>query len=158
MRDCSLNKLQIFTLVGLRLLIGWHLLYEGLVKVLNPSWSATAFLENAQGPLAGFFIQLTENNKLLFVIDILNEWGLICIGLSLIIGFYTSLGLLGGIVLLSLYYISNPPFIGIDQASGAEGNYLIVNKNLIEIGAMLVLLFFRTSHIYGLDRFFNKSK
>ena len=156
MKDYQYSSLQTFFLVTLRLLIGWHLLYEGIVKVLNPAWSAATFLENAQGPLADFFASLAANNKLLFVIDFLNEWGLICIGLSLLTGFFTSFGLLMGIILLLSYYLANPPFIGLEQGPGVEGSYLIVNKNLIEIAAMFVLLAFPTSYKYGLDRFFRR--
>jgi hypothetical protein len=35
---------------------------------------------------------------------------------------------------------------------GAEGAYLIVNKNLIEMVALLAILAFRTGTIAGLDR------
>ena len=154
----NFGSFQIFSLVLLRILIGWHVLYEGIAKLLNPTWSAASYLENAQGPLANYFIQLAENNRALFLIDFFNEWGLICIGLSLVLGFFTRIGISAGIVLLSLYYIAYPPFVGIEQAYNVEGNYLIVNKNLIEVGALFVLLVFPTSYIYGLDRFFKQSR
>jgi len=35
--------------------------------------------------------------------------------------------------------------------SGAEGAYLLVNKNLIELAAVLAILAFRTGRIAGLD-------
>jgi thiosulfate dehydrogenase [quinone] large subunit len=34
----------------------------------------------------------------------------------------------------------------------AEGNYLIVNKTLIEIAALIVVYLFPTSQMIGLDR------
>jgi hypothetical protein len=37
------------------------------------------------------------------------------------------------------------------QRRGAEGNYLLVNKNLIEAAAVAVVLVFRTGRIAGLD-------
>jgi thiosulfate dehydrogenase [quinone] large subunit len=37
-----------------------------------------------------------------------------------------------------------------------EGNYLIVNKNLIEIVVLFVLFLFTGSHITGIDRFLQK--
>ncbi|NIQ97736.1 MAG: DoxX subfamily, partial [Desulfuromonadales bacterium] len=48
-------------------------------------------------------------------------------------------------VLLFLYYIAAPPFVGYVYAMPAEGAYLIVNKVLIELAAMFVLLAFPTS-------------
>lgn len=148
------NPFQLFSLVLLRVLIGWHLLYEGVVKVMDPSWSSGDFLSNARGPLAGLFHHLTSDNTLLYIVDIVNEWGLIAIGLSLILGFFTRVGIVSGIFLLLLYYLANPPFLGVSPGANSEGSYLIVNKNLIEAGGLLVLFVFRSSHLYGLDRFF----
>jgi uncharacterized membrane protein YphA (DoxX/SURF4 family) len=39
-------------LIVLQLAIGWHLFYEGVWKVQNPSWSSKGYLKNAAGPLA----------------------------------------------------------------------------------------------------------
>jgi thiosulfate dehydrogenase [quinone] large subunit len=55
--------------------------------------------------------------------------------------------------LLLLYYLSNPPFIGLDIPGIAEGSYLIVNKNLIELFTLLILFLFPTGRIIGLGRF-----
>jgi thiosulfate dehydrogenase [quinone] large subunit len=51
-----------------------------------------------------------------------------------------------------MYYISNPPFIGLDATAAAEGSYLIVNKNLIELFSLFVVFLFPTGKIIGLDR------
>jgi thiosulfate dehydrogenase [quinone] large subunit len=156
MKTNPYNSYQIFSLVLLRVLIGWHLLYEGVVKIFDSSWSAGDFLKNSQGPLSGFFEHLASDNTLLFAVDLCNEWGLALIGLSLILGFFTRIGIICGVILLSMYYMANPPFLGLDPVTNVEGSYLIVNKNLIEIGALLVLSGFRSSYFYGLDRFFIK--
>lgn len=156
MKSNNYSSPQLFFLVVLRLLIGWHLLYEGMVKFLDSSWTSEAFLQNAYGPLAGFYHHLASDNILLMIVDLLNEWGLVLIGISLMLGFLTNIGIVGGLMLLLLYYLASPPLMGFAPPLNAEGNYLIVNKNLIEIGALFVLLFFRTSHIYGLDRFYVK--
>jgi len=157
----SMNKIrntaiQTFSLVLLRILIGWHLLYEGIVKLIDPHWSAKDFLQNAQGPLSDFFQQLAANNSLLLVIDFLNIWGLILIGLSLMLGFLTRLGTLAGMILLLSYYFANPPFMTTEPSVYAEGSYLIVNKNLIEFAALFVLFSNKAHKAYGIDRFFDK--
>ncbi len=54
-RDINYSNTQLFWLVALRVLIGWHFLYEGLVKVINPNWSSAGYLMDSQGFLAGFF-------------------------------------------------------------------------------------------------------
>ena len=145
---------QIFGLTLLRVLIGWHFLYEGLIKIYTPGWSANPYLSGALGPLAPLFKNIAHSKIMLPVVDILNEWGLVMIGLSLFIGFLTKPAKLFGILLLLFYYLAYPPFSGLVANTWVEGNYWIVNKNLIEMAALFVLYLFPTSQITGLERFF----
>ena len=84
-----------------------------------------------------------------------NPIALVVIGLSLFLGLGSRWLSLGGVLLLLMYYLSYPPFIGLDQPM-AEGNYLIVNKNMIEACALVVLYFFPECHQVGLNRFFRR--
>ena len=136
-------------LVTLRTLIGWHFLYEGVAKLSNPDWSAAGYLLDSQGFMSGFFHSLAYKPSLLQTVDFLNEWGLVLIGLGLILGLFTRLSVFAGIVLLALYYLSHPPFPGMTFAVPSEGSYLIVSKTLIELAALLVLYVFPTR--IGLD-------
>jgi thiosulfate dehydrogenase [quinone] large subunit len=142
-------------LLALRLLIGWHFLYEGLVKVLNPKWTSLGYLMDSQGWFAPLFQSMANSPSTLTIINFLNEWGLVLIGLSLILGCLTRLGSIGGILLLCLYYFSHPPFIGSEDLFmlPREGAYLWVDRNLIEIVALAVLYVFPTSHVFGLDKY-----
>jgi len=117
------------TLLTLRTIIGWHFLYEGLSKVFSPSWSAYSYLINSKWIFAGFFNWMAETPGILKVVDLLNVWGLILIGLALFFGIFTRAASIFGICLLSFYYLATPPFIGMDFGVLAEGHYLIVNKN-----------------------------
>jgi len=148
---------QLSALVIVRVLIGWHFLYEGWVKVINPEWTAASFLNAAQGPLANLFKSMASNDGVLEVINFCNQWGLVLIGLSLILGLLSRWACLGGMALLALYYLCNPPLIGLDISGMAEGSYLVVNKNLIELFTLLILFFFPTGNRVGLDRFFLRS-
>jgi thiosulfate dehydrogenase [quinone] large subunit len=143
---------QVSALVIVRVLIGWHFLYEGLVKVVNPNWSAASLLNAAQGPFADMFKSMASNAGALDLINFCNQWGLVLVGLSLIIGLLSRWACLGGMLLLLMYYISNPPFIGLAAPAVAEGSYLIVNKNLIELFTFFILFLFPTDHIIGLRR------
>lgn len=146
------NNTQLFWLVTLRVLIGWHFLYEGLVKLTNPNWSSVGYLLDSQGLFKGFYHSLASNVDVLQVVDQLNIWGLIAIGLGLMLGLFNRIALWSGLVLLSIYYLSHIPFTGLNYALPMEGSYLIVNKTLIEIAAMAVLLCFPTSRRIGIDR------
>jgi len=149
---------QVSSLVILRVLIGWHFLYEGIVKVVNPHWSAMSFLNASQGPLSDVFKSMASNSGTLEVINFCNQWGLVLIGLSLIVGLLSRWASIGGMALLFMYYICNPPFIGLDPTAAAEGSYLIVNKNLIELFSLFVLFLFPTGKIIGLERLFPIAK
>ncbi|MFO7657682.1 MAG: DoxX family membrane protein [Bacteroidales bacterium] len=149
---------QAFILVTLRVLIGWHFLYEGAVKLFDTNWSSEWYLLDSQGFMAGFFHALASNPKILLIVDFLNIWGLILIGAGLLLGLFTRLSAISAMVLLSLYYLSHPPLTGISFALPNEGNYLIVDKNLIEIFSLAVLIVFPTGNIAGLDRLISKIK
>ncbi len=157
-KNINYTTMQLFWLVALRVLIGWHFLYEGLVKVVNPNWSSAGYLMDSQGLFSRFFQSLATNQSVLSVVDFMNIWGLVAIGLGLILGLFSRIALNGGILLLLFYYLSHPPFVGLKYGLPMEGSYLIVNKNLIELAAMIVLLLFPTSKIIGVDRLIFKNK
>jgi len=91
---------------------------------------------------------------LLNFVDFLMVWGLILIGLGLMLGLLTRIATWSGIFILLLFYVAYPPFVGLDYGVPAEGMYLIVNKNLIELLALILLARFSTGHIFGLDRYY----
>jgi len=149
----SYTKVQLWTLVILRVAIGWHLLYEGVIKLMNPNWSAVGYLMDSKGIFSGMFQSWASNPDLLSVLDFLNIWGLILVGLGLILGVFTRVAMVGGIALLGMYYLSHPPLLNVTYAIPSEGNYMFVNKNLIEMITIVLLMLFPTWRIVGLDRF-----
>ena len=151
----NMKTWQIVSLTILRIVIGWHFLYEGLIKVFNPEWSAVSYLNYATGPFASVFKSMAANSVALEIIDVLNQWGLVLIGFSLMLGLLSRWASLGGMVILALYYFANPPFIGLGDTSMVEGNYLIVNKNLVEFVALWVIFQFQDSKVLGIDSFLN---
>ena len=137
----------------LRVLIGWHFLYEGLVKVFNPDWTARPFLENSRWIFGDFFRWMISTDSGMWIIDFANEWGLTLIGLALILGIFTRIAAWGGVALLTLYYVAYPPFGGYSYGAPSEGAYMLVNKNLIEIFALIILAMTGAGHYFGLDKY-----
>ncbi len=156
MKDYS--KVQLFTLVLLRMLIGWHLLYEGFVKLVSSGWTSASFLSESQWIFSGLSSWIISHDGVLQFVDILNTWGLIAIGLGLILGFFARIASISGAILLCIYYLNNPPLIGIEYSIASEGNYLIVSKTLIEAAALWLLAIFPTSQQFGLDQFIARLK
>ncbi|MDY0104709.1 MAG: DoxX subfamily [Lentimicrobium sp.] len=156
------TTLQLGLLLTLRFLIGWHIMYEGLAKVLNPGWSAAGYLKSAQWVLTDFFHWIISEPIILSIVDFVNVWGLIAIGAGVIVGCLYKFASISGFILLMLYYIATPPMIGLAYAVPVEGSNLIVNKTLIEAVALLLLVVFPTNKTYGLDyflyRYFRKNK
>ena len=148
---------QLVTLVILRFIIGWHLLYEGASKLLSPNWTSANFLSESQWIMSGISQWIISNNTVLNVVDFLNTWGLIAIGIGLILGLFTRTAAFAGALLLLIYYLNNAPIIGIEYSIPAEGNYLIISKTLIETVALFVLVVFPTGNIMGIDALISKT-
>ena len=83
-------------------------------------------------------------------LDLVVAVALTAVGVSLMLGLFTQLGCGGALALLATFYLAAVPTGALDVR--AEGTYLLVNKNLIEACAVLVLFAFRTGSIAGLDR------
>jgi thiosulfate dehydrogenase (quinone) large subunit len=159
MDPVALNRTQQTALVLLRTLIGWHFLYEGLVKLVWPAWtragvplgrfSSAGYLRSSTGPFADVFRAFADASWLPWL-DLLMAWGLLLIGLALMLGLFTQLACAGALALLALFYLSWLPTRGVYEP-GTEGSYLLVNKNLVEAAAVFVVLAFRTGRIAGLD-------
>ena len=152
------NNPQLYGLVILRVLIGWHILYEGVSKLINPYWSSAAYLLDSKWIFSGLAKTIVSNPTLLTISDYVNMWGLTLVGLCLLLGVFSRQAALSGMVFISLYYFFAPPFLGLEYSRPGEGSYIIVNKNLIEACALFVLYHFPTSHLIGLDRILFKSE
>ncbi|MFA6473080.1 MAG: DoxX family membrane protein [Candidatus Latescibacterota bacterium] len=160
-RDSALpqySTVQLTSLVILRVLIGWHFLYEGIAKLISPHWTAASYLMESKWIFSGMFTWMASNPAVLALVDFMNIWGLIAIGLGLIVGGLTRIASIAGVLLLLLYYICNPPFIGYTYSMPMEGSYLIVSKNLIELFSLIVLIVFPTGSIIGIDRLLKRAR
>lgn len=157
-RAWDLGPFQLTALVTLRMLIGWHFMYEGLAKVTNPFWTSAGYLQASQGWFSERFIAITENPELLTAVDYLNAWGLLAIGVALLVGVFERTAAWAGILLLALYYAAAPPFPGLEYTIPAEGSYLIVNKQLVELAALLVIVALPTAGRVGLKRWLDRSR
>lgn len=134
-------KYKSISLLLLRVVIGWHLLYEGLAKLFSPTWSAAGFLQNSYGFLSGFFHALATSPASIGIVNFLNIWGLILIGTALFLGIFIRFSSIMGIVLLMLYYFAYPPFNVPLFIANPDGHYWIINRNLIEAIALFIVYF-----------------
>ncbi|MCG8581278.1 MAG: DoxX family membrane protein [Bacteroidales bacterium] len=154
MRNNTSGKIA---LTLLRIAIGWLFVHEGINKLMTEGWTAKLYLLQSNGPLQSFYQWLASNDFLLLLTNYALIYALILIGLTLIIGLYERLFTIAGIIILALFYFAYPPW-GESIKSHTEGNYLLVDKNLITACALLVLFHLNSAKDYGLDRYRLKAK
>jgi thiosulfate dehydrogenase [quinone] large subunit len=152
MEEAKLSRSAMIAIVLLRIVIGWHFLYEGIAKLTSPSWSAVGYMRASRGPFAALFKSIANNPQMLDNANLITMYGLTIVGVLLMLGLLTRLAAIGGIAFILLFYLCNPPFVGYFYTIPTEGTYLIVNKNLVELCALAVILLTRSGLVAGLDR------
>jgi uncharacterized membrane protein YphA (DoxX/SURF4 family) len=148
------KKVTVWLLTILRIVVGWHLLYEGIVKLFNPGWSSMAYLLESKWLFSGLFHWLISNNTTLQIVDFLNIWGLIVIGFCLFIGYFTRAASISGALLLLLYYIASPPFVY--SSIPVTTHFYIINYNLIEALVLVVIASLPEDFLWSFQRFIVK--
>jgi uncharacterized membrane protein YphA (DoxX/SURF4 family) len=152
MKRTHITDLKIFSVTILRIVIGWHFMYEGLSKAIAGEWSSAPFLAGSKWIFAGFFHRLAESPGIVNVVDFLNIWGMIFIGCGLIFGLLTRLASVAGALMLFFFFTAYPPIPGYMIGVPAEGSYLWVNKTLIEFFVLLAFTLLSARDTFGLDR------
>lgn len=130
-------------LFTLRLALGWYFMYAGISKIINPAWSAAGFLNNATS-LKSLYAWFGSPTNIGWV-NTLNEWGLLLIGLGLVIGLWTRYASIAGIVLMVLYY-----FPGLDFPMAGEHAF-IVDDHIIFIIILSLFIVTDIGKYKGLD-------
>src|SRR4026209_1787302 len=107
MDDMKLSRSAMIAITALRVIVGWHFLYEGIAKLTSSSWSAAGYMRASRGPFAAFFRWIANNPQLLDNANLITMYGLTVVGALLILGLFTRLGASGGIALILLIYLCN---------------------------------------------------
>jgi thiosulfate dehydrogenase (quinone) large subunit len=152
MDEARLSRSAMIAITVLRVVVGWHFLYEGIAKLTSSSWSAAGYMRASRGPFAALFRWIASNPQMLDNANRITMYGLAIVGVLLVLGLLTRLAAIGGIAFILLFYLCNPPFVGYFYTIPTEGSYLIVNKNLVEVCALAVILLTRSGLFAGLDR------
>jgi uncharacterized membrane protein YphA (DoxX/SURF4 family) len=99
--------------------------------------------------------KLPEPWTTLRISDTLTIAGLTVLGICLIVGLLTRFSAVMAAVMLLSFYLAMPPLPGLPPQPGPEHS-LIVNKNLIEVFALLAIAAFPSGYWFGLDTFVAK--
>ncbi len=122
--------------------MGWLMFYAGITKVLNPQWSAAGYLTAAKTFPTLF--QWFASPEILPVINLINEWGLTFLGVSLILGIFVRFSSLLGAALMLLYYFPVLEFPYVAHS-------WLVDEHIIYALALLFFAAVRAGRTWGLD-------
>lgn len=89
-------------------------------------------------------------------IDLLTMWALLVIGILLMAGFFSRVAAVAGAGLLFSFYLAMPPWPsvpGFQELPGPEHSF-IIDKNLIEVVALLAIAAMPTGSWFGIDAIF----
>ncbi|MBN2218518.1 MAG: hypothetical protein JW719_14170, partial [Pirellulales bacterium] len=113
-------------------------------------WGVLADEQKAAGPIP---VALTREDLMDFAVT----WSLTAIGLCMIVGFCNRLACLGGAAFLVSVLLTQPPWPTIyPPAPEVVGHALIVDKNFVEMVAMLALASLPVGRWAGLDAFLHR--
>lgn len=123
----------------LRIAIGWHFIWEGIIKLSQSSWSAEGYLTHSWGPFAPVFQGIAtvtvadtpglswlfgaEYQSTLWMLETANlvmPWALFLAGLGLLLGVFTRQAVGLAIGLLALFILANPAYEFIPTAAGEQ--------------------------------------
>ncbi|ACV11417.1 DoxX family protein [Halorhabdus utahensis DSM 12940] len=144
-----------YSLLSLRLIMGWTFFYAGITKVLNPEWSVRGFLTYSIGPenplsnLAGYNIwDIMATGEILGtglywyqLLTPLNQLGLTLVGLALIAGAFVRFSAFWGALMMTFYWLAAFPL---------EGSVLI-DFHFVYVLLLFGIGAFGTGRILGLD-------
>jgi thiosulfate dehydrogenase [quinone] large subunit len=138
-----MKQSQKLILFLLRIATGWLFLYAGFPKILNPDWSAAGYLSGAK-TFSALFAWFAQPGVLPWV-NVLNEWGLALIGVSLILGFLVRWSTIAGVLLMVFYYLPILSFPHVGDTS------YLVDQHFIFALVLLTLNIFHAGRIWGID-------
>lgn len=140
------NKEKLFTVL-LRLTLGWLFFYAGFTKVIDPSWSAVGYLNNVENFTS--FYHWLASPEILPVVDLLNQWGLTLIGLTLILGVWVRFSAILGAIIMILYYLA------LDWVYPNSHSF-VVDDHIIYAISLLLLASLEFRNSFGLSVWLNR--
>ena len=136
-------------LTVLRISLGWVMLYAGVTKLIDPSWSAAEYLKDAD--TFGIFFEWLASPAILPIVNQLNQWGLTLIGAALILGALVQWASAAGILLMFLYWL---PVLDFPYA----GHSFIIDDHIIYALVFALLIATNAGRIYGVDALLRSSR
>ncbi|ARS89831.1 DoxX family protein [Natrarchaeobaculum aegyptiacum] len=139
-----------YSLLSLRLVMAYVFLSAGISKLFDPEWTAEGYLVHALpegNPFAPFFAVMADG--WLWLVDPLNVWGQVLIGIALLVGGFVRLAAFGGALMMLLYWLTQ--FEGGLAAGLPVENGYIVTYHLVYALIIFGIAAFGAGRIFGID-------
>lgn len=135
---------QKIILTSLRLALSWIFLYSSSSKIIQGNWTSASFLNSAQS-LEPLFAWLASPQNIVWV-DFMNLSGQLALGIALLLGIFLPIAAVGGILLMTLYYLAQLhfPYVGRGTTS------LLIDQHVIISISLFLLWKFDAGRFYGL--------
>lgn len=133
-----------YSLVAMRVAIGWVFFNAGVSRLVDPTWSANeVFLTvRPENPLAGLWHAV--GHSLAWLLGPLIVWGLSLVGAAIIFGVAVRLSALLGAAIMTLLWATSLPL----------SDALLVDEHVVYVFVLFGLGAFGAGRIAGLDAYF----
>lgn len=137
-----MSKAQKISLLLIRLSLGWLFFYAGITKILNPNFSAAGYLGTAK-TFPSLYQWLASPANIGWI-NVINEWGLTLLGISLILGIGVRFSSVLGALLMFLYYL---PVLDFPYVAHSY----LVDEHIIYASVLIFFATVRAGRVYGLE-------
>ncbi len=144
-----------YTLVALRVVMGWVLFQGGLDKVLDPEWTAAGFLQFAipeGNPFTATFADLAGNGT----VDFLVQWGLTLTGFGLIIGALVRWNAFWAAFMMIMFWAASLTG-GLSEFLPLEHGW-VIDDHLVYAVLLFALGAFGAGRVFGVDAILEKTE
>lgn len=142
-----------YSLIAMRIGMGWILLQGGLTKLVDPSWTAAGYLSNvpAGNPFAAYWGLMAGNP----LVDQLVIWGLVLTGIALMVGALTRLTVFSASTMMLLFWASSLEG-GILQGFPVAHGWMVDN-HIVYVILMVAAAEFGAGRILGVDEYLEET-
>jgi thiosulfate dehydrogenase [quinone] large subunit len=138
-----------YSLLAMRVSIGWIMFQGGLTKLLDPSWTAAGYLNNVPGgnPFVGSWSMMAG----MPMVDMLVTWGLVLTGLGLILGAFFRWSAFWASVMNLLFWASSLEG-GLMQGLPVAHGW-VIDSHIVYVMLLFGLAAFGAGRILGVDQY-----
>lgn len=140
-----MNNLPPWLIATLRICMGWLFAWNGWLHISDKDWSAISYIQRTN-TFESLYAWFTKPDIFEWV-HFLNSWGILVLGVCLIIGFSTRLASIFGIIAVTLYYI---PLIG--KFPFLTNGSLFISEHIFYILILLALIFLNAGQYFGFGK------